>query len=111
MRINHHPPRRLRGQKGHDMKNWTIDELLNECEAVQRNPYTYDFSKMQEGTCNGHTIKPCDWSLAAVIIDGSIINMGVINERYPKGSVEFVVAGQSMTGREYIRWILERNKK
>ena len=93
------------------MKKWTIDELLAECETLQRNPYTYDFARMPEGICNGHTIKPCNFSLAAVIIDRQIINMGVINERYPNGHIGFVVNGREMDGGEYIRYRLERSEK
>ncbi len=92
------------------MKEWTIEELLDECEELQRHPYTYDFSRMPSGICNGHLVDPCEYSLAAVIIDRSVLNLGVINERYPNGSVTWVVKNQHMTGREYLRWLLERSR-
>ena len=92
------------------MKEWKIEELLDECEELQRHPYSYDFSQMPSGICNGHRVDPCEFSLAAVIIDRGIVNLGVINERYPKGSVTFVVNNQDMTGREYLRWMLERSR-
>ena len=95
------------------MKEWAIEELLSECKTLQCNPYTYDYGRMPEGICNGHEIRPCNNSLAAIIIDNRIINMGVINERYPKGSVGFCWGGnpESHTASEYIRWILERGAK
>ena len=89
------------------MKEWNIEDLLAECEMLQRNPYTYDFERMPEGVCNGHTIRPCNFSLAAIIIDGAIINMGVINSRYPDGSVGFVVKGKEMNAKEFLRGELE----
>lgn len=89
------------------MKNWNLDEFIAECEALQRNPYLYDYDRMPEGVCNGHTVRPCQSSLTAIIIDGCIVNMGVINDRYPKGHIEFIVDGNvSMTGTEYVRYCL-----
>lgn len=95
------------------MKEWRIEDLLNECETLQRHPYDYDFGRMPEGICNGHKIRPCQYSLAAVIIDNCIINMGVINEKYPLGSVAFCWGGspENHTAREYIKSILERSAK
>jgi len=89
-------------------KEWRIEEFLRECDALQRNPYTYDFTHMPAGACNGHKVKSCNSSLAAVIIDGVIINMGVINDRYPDGSVCFGFKDRTMTGLEYVRFRLER---
>lgn len=89
------------------MKEWTIDEFVAECDLLSRTPYSYDFERMPSGVCNGHTVEFCDHSLAAVIIDHVIINMGVINARYPNGSTCFQVGrGETMTGLEFVRYCL-----
>lgn len=87
---------------------WTVDAFLHECEELCRNPFGYDFNRMPAGTCNGHEVQPYPRSLAAIIVDGGIVNMGVINERYPRGSVGFFVNNKGMTGIEYVRYLLEK---
>lgn len=87
---------------------WELGAFLTECEEYSRNPYSYDYRHMPAGKCNGHEVKPYPRSLAAIIVDGGIVNMGVINERYPQGSVEFVVNNKGMTGIEYVRYLLEK---
>lgn len=87
---------------------WTVDAFLAECEELCRNPYSYDFARMPAGTCNGHEVRGYPRSLAAVLVDGGVVNMGVINERYPRGSVGFFVNNKGMTGLEYVRYLLEK---
>ena len=89
-------------------RQYSIEEVLAECNLIQRNPYTYDFSRFPVGVCGGHTIGAYPRSLAAVLIDNTIVNMGVINERYPNGHIVFDVCGKTMTGSEYVRYRLER---
>ena len=40
------------------MKEWTIDDFLKECEELCWNEYTYDYTNMPEGICNGHYVAP-----------------------------------------------------
>ena len=92
------------------MNKYTIEQVLAECDEIQRNPYSYDFNRMPVGVCNGHMVRAYPRSLAAISIDGTIVNMGVINERYPNGSIVFVVNNTEMTGREYVRFRLEERR-
>ena len=82
---------------------YSIEEFLKECIKLQRDPYRYTFA---QGVCNGHKVGPCRSSLAAVVIDNRITNLGVINEWYPNGSTVFVVDGQDMTATEFVRRLL-----
>lgn len=103
------------------MKQWAIDEFLTECENLSRHPYDLMpeiEAKMPEGECNGHHVKPCLHQIASIVIDHRIVNMGVINERYPNGSIVFVLNGNQppkeqveLTGLEYVRHLLEEEVK
>lgn len=88
------------------MKEWTIKEFLKECEDLSRNMYTYDYSKMPDGVCNGHTVRISQSSWHSVIIDDCIVDLGSINERFPKGSVCYQVDRTSMTGLEFVEYRL-----
>lgn len=91
------------------MKEWTIDEFLTECEDLCRNQYSYDYSKMPEGICNGHHVKPYMNSWHSIVIDGVICNMAVYNDRYPNGHCTYQVSGQPlMTALEYVKYRLEQ---
>ena len=90
------------------MKNWRIDEFINECEKLCRNEYTYDYGNMPEGVCNGHIVKPCTNFVTSIIFDGCICDLGVINEKYPEGNTRWQVGNKSMTSLEYVRYILEQ---
>jgi len=85
------------------MKTWTINEFLSECEALCRNEYGYDYSRMPEGVCNGHAVKPYMGSWHSIVIDGLICNMATYNERWPIGNVQYVHDGKTMTALEYVR--------
>lgn len=84
------------------MKEWTISEFLKECEELCRNQYTYDYSRMPEGTCNGHHVKPYLGSWHSIVIDGGICNMAVYSEQWPKGNVTYCVDGKNMRALEYV---------
>lgn len=90
------------------MKNWTIDEFLKECEELCRNEYTYDYSRMPEGICNGHHVKPYMGSWHSIVIDGIIVNMATYSERWPNGNVTWSVEGKEMTALEYVRFKLSK---
>lgn len=92
------------------MKEWTIEEFLNECEDLCRNPYTYDYSKMPEGICNGHKVRPFTKAWHSIVIDGGVCNMAVYNEMYPKGNCAYYVGQprRRMTALEYVRYMLEQ---
>ena len=85
------------------MKEWNIDEFVRECENLCKNPYTYDYNRMPDGTCNGHNVRPYMPQISSIVIDNSLVNMGVINDRYPKGSLMYGYKGMNLTSTEYIR--------
>lgn len=91
------------------MKEYTIDEFVNECVTLCKNPYTHTF---ESGICNGHTVEQNTRSMTCVVIDRCCNNLGVINEKWPDGSVEWVVdngkSGKSLNVSQYIRWMLEQ---
>ena len=91
------------------MKNYTIDEFLAECEDLCRNQYTYDYSRMPDGICNGHKVGAYKSSWHSVVIDGVICNMATYNEMWPNGSCMYEIGeiGKTMTALEYVRYILE----
>ena len=91
------------------MKDWKIEEFVAECEALSRNPYTYDFDRMPAGTCNGHNVEAYKGSIASVVVDGCIRNLGVISDRCPQGSIFHSVApGKCLGAVDYARWLVER---
>ena len=90
------------------MKEWTVDEFVAECNALSREPYTYDFTRMPEGVCNGHTVGPYSKSLSSIVIDHCITNLGVINELYPEGSVVHHIDDKTMNSMEMVRYLLTR---
>lgn len=93
------------------MKEWTIDEFVAECQQLCRNPYTYDYEKMPAGVCNGHRVSPYERSLCSVVIDGCIETLGIINEKYPEGSVFHHIDGKGMNSLDMVRYLLERPKQ
>lgn len=93
------------------MKEWTISEFLEQCEELCWNPYTYDYSKMPEGVCNGHEVKPYMGSWHSIVIDGCICNMALYDEKRPNGTATFNYKGKNMTALEYVRARLEEPKK
>jgi len=88
------------------MKNWNIDEFIAECEELSRNQYTYDYSRMPDGTCNGHNVSAYDKAWTSIVIDGSIVGLGVINEKHPNGSDTYQIGKICMTAFEYVRYKL-----
>ena len=89
------------------MKNWTIEEFLAECEKLCWNQYTYDYSQMPEGFCNGHYVAPYKNMWHAIIIDNSVCNMALYSDKYPNGSVIYIVNNKKMTALEFVRYKLE----
>ena len=89
-------------------KAWTIEKFVTECEQLCRNPYTYDYEKMPAGDCNGHRVRAYENSLCSIVIDGCIQTLGVINEKYPNGSISHMIGGKNMNGMELIRYLLEQ---
>jgi len=81
-----------------------LTNILSACRTICEHPY--DNEVILDTTYNGHHIRKYERSLAAVVIDGGIVNMGAINERYPDGSVAFQVGQVSMTGLQFIRYKL-----
>ncbi len=90
------------------MKHWTIDEFLAECEELCRNEYTYDYSRMPEGFCNGHEVCAYERSWHSIVVDNRICNMARIDDSHPDGDVTYSVRNKSMTALEYVRYILEQ---
>lgn len=90
------------------MKNWTINEFIAECEELSRNRYTYDYSRMPEGICNGHKVAAYDKTWTSVVIDGCIYGLGVINEKFPNGSETYQIGDIGMTALEYVRYKLSK---
>ena len=80
------------------MKNWTIDEFIAECTDLRKNQYTYDYSRMPKGICNGHDVRPYTSSWASIVIDDRIINL-------PHGMI--ISNGEKLTPIEYVRRLLE----
>lgn len=80
------------------MKNWNIDEFIAECEELSRNKYTYDYSRMPEGICNGHKVAAYDKAWTSVVIDGCIYDV----------IYDYQVGGVNMTALEYIRYKLSK---
>lgn len=91
------------------MKTWSIDEFLAECEKLCWNEYTYDYSNMPEGICNGHRVKPYLGAWHSIVIDGGICNMSAYSEKYPNGFTTYYVDGKKFTALEYVRHVLEKN--
>ena len=89
------------------MKIWTIDEFLADCEALCRDEWGYDYERMPEGVCNGHTVKPYKGSWHSIVIDGHICNMARYDKRWPNGSMTYGYKGKTMTALEYVRTKLE----
>ena len=90
------------------MKEWTIDEFLRECEDLCWNSYTYDYSKMPEGVCNGHKVGPYTKSWHSIVIDGVICNMAPYTKEHPDGFAVYVVDGKKMTALEYVKYMLSK---
>lgn len=84
------------------MKQWKINEFMAECASLCWTPYTYDYSRMPEGICNGHTVKPYDGSWHSIVIDGAICNMDKFDETHPNGYCGYGYNGQHMTALEYV---------
>lgn len=89
------------------MKNWTIEEFLAECEKLCWNQYTYDYSRMPEGFCNGHYVAPYHGTWHSIIIDESVCSMAFYSDKYPNGSVVYIVDNKKMTALEFVRYKLE----
>lgn len=89
------------------MKDWTIEEFLAECKKLCWNQYTYDYSQMPEGFCNGHYVAPYKNMWHAIIIDNSVCNMALYSDKYPNGSVIYIVDNKKMTALEFVRYKLE----
>ena len=85
------------------MKNWTIEEFLTECEALCWDMYGYDYSRMPEGICNGHTVKPYMGTYHSIVIDGGICSMAAYSEKWPTGSATYHYNGKNLTALEYVR--------
>jgi len=85
------------------MKIWTVGEFLSECEALCWNQYTYDYSRMPEGVCNGHSVKPYMGSWHSIVIDGCICNMAAYSDKWPGGYTTYVYKGKKMSALEYVR--------
>ena len=85
------------------MKEWTVDEFLEECEMLCWNQYTYDYSRMPEGYCNGHKVKPYTNSWHSIVIDGGICNLAHCSKEHPNGFTTYVYRGREMTWKEYVR--------
>lgn len=91
------------------MKEWTVDEFVKECENLCWHQYTYDYSRMPEGICNGHNVHPYRGAWCSVVIDGCIHSMGAYSERNPDGYVLWVdTDGKERTSLEHIRYVLTR---
>lgn len=93
------------------MKHWTIDEFLAECKELCWNQYTYDYSRMPEGVCNGHKVKPYHGSWHSIVIDGVIHNMAAYSDKYPNGFTSYSYRGENMTALEHVRRVLEKGVK
>ncbi len=81
-----------------------LTNILASCRTICEHPY--DNEVVLDTTYNGHHIRKYERSLAAVVIDNQVINMGVINERYPNGHGGFQVQQVSMTGLQYVQYKL-----
>ena len=90
------------------MKQWTIDEFLRECEELCRNQYTYDYSRMPEGVCNGHHVKPYMGAWHSIVIDGRIDTLTAITDEHPDGYVQWQEDGKMMTALEHLRYVLSK---
>lgn len=97
--------------KSEKMKEWKITEFLKECEMLCRNQYTYDYSRMPAGTCNGHKVAPYLSQWHSIIIDGCCCDMAVIDDKHPDGNTTFIVNGKEYTALEYVLYLLEQPAK
>ena len=87
-----------------------IDEFLRECELLCWNQYTYDYSRMPEGICNGHQVAPYHGQWHSIIIDGCIHSMSYYSDEYPNGTATWYAAdGIGRTALEDVRYRLERS--
>ena len=93
------------------MKIWTIDEFLKECEELCWNQYTYDYSRMPKGICNGHEVEPYRGTWHSIVIDGCIHSMSVYSDEYPNGFAIWVTDGQERTALEDVRYRLMKSRK
>ena len=84
------------------MKVWDIDDFISECRVLAKNQYTYDYSRMPEGVCNGHHVKAYMGSWKSIAIDGAVINMWLCNDKNPEG-MGYFVNGKEMTVFDNIR--------
>lgn len=85
------------------MKEWTVDEFLAECEMLCWNQYTYDYTRMPKGICNGHIVGPYENSWHSIVIDGVIHDMFLYSKEHPNGFGMYVVNGKEMSGLDYVR--------
>ena len=93
------------------MKKWEIDEFLDECRALCWNQYTYDYSRMPAGTCNGHKVKPYMGTWHSIVIDGGICDMARYSDDHPNGTTVFIVGDREFNALEYVRYLLEKPAK
>ena len=91
-----------------EMKEWTREEFLNECKELCWNPYTYDYSRMPHGYCNGHKVGPFEVMWHSIYIDGRVCDMALYSEKYPNGFADYHVDGKKMTALEYVEYQLRR---
>lgn len=90
------------------MKNWQVEEFLKECEDLCWNQYTYDYSKMPEGICNGHHVMPYMGAWHSIVIDGSIHSMACYSKECPNGRVIWITDGKERTALDDVRYRLTR---
>ena len=86
------------------MKNWAIDEFINECEELYNNQYTYDYDNMPDGVCNGHTVGAYQGLWRSVVIDNVIYTMDAATWY----DYKWHKTHKGMTCIEYIRYKLEQ---
>jgi hypothetical protein len=84
------------------MKVWDIDDFIAECRLLAMNQYTYDYSRMPEGVCNGHHVEAYMGSWQSIAIDGVVVNMWLCTDKNPEG-MGYFLNGEEMSIFDYIR--------
>ena len=90
-------------------KIWTIDEFIAECVELMKNQYTYDYSRMPDGICNGHKVGANRNFWHSINIDDHWDSLTVIDEKHPTGNALFGDGtGAAHNVIEHLRYVLSK---
>ena len=89
------------------MEDLSVNDVLGLCAYLVRSPYSYSEKRaLKSFMCNGHECKVCDSFWHSISIDNQIIDLGVFNSKYRKGSVHYYIGGEKLNSLQYVKFRL-----